>query len=98
MFSAKTLFSLSLLFSGDIFSLQSFAEIQDRCTEQNLNPADARLRNRWAFRCFPQQHSSIKYFQAKKPIHYALVQHENGSWEGPIDPAASCAGWKIKAF
>ncbi|MEI6805407.1 MAG: Hint domain-containing protein [Myxococcaceae bacterium] len=77
----------------------SFTAILERCTEQNLNPKDAEIRNQWAKRCFPKQKEYFDFFSHKKPTRYALVWSPKAkSWKGPLDKNAACSDWELKTF
>ncbi len=90
---------LLLLLSSFAWAELSFIAILERCTEQNLDPAKAAIRNQWAQRCFPQHQEYFNFFATKQPTRYALVwSASRNSWEGPVDANADCSDWVIKTF
>lgn len=94
----KTL-SLFLLISSASLAELSYTAILERCTEQNLEPKEAEIRNQWARICFPQHRDFFEFFSQRKPIRYALVfSPQRNSWQGPVDKNAACDDWQLKTF
>lgn len=90
---------LLLLLSSTSWAELSFMAILERCTEQNLDPKDAEIRNQWARKCFPKQKEYFDFFSKQKPTRYALVwSSKKNSWQGPLHTNADCDDWQLKTF
>lgn len=93
------MFILSLLLAMPVLQAVSYTAILERCTEQNLEPEQGEVRNRWARKCFRDQIEYIDFFSSRKPVKYALVwSPSTNSWQGPIHENAPCGDWIIKSF
>ncbi len=93
------LFIIGLLLGAKLSFALSFPQVLERCTEDSLAPAEARLRNAWARKCFPQLRSVIDFHDAQTPNSYLLGRNDlTNSWRAPLDANAPCDGWKTIAF
>lgn len=89
----------ALFFSTTVLCEQNYIVIQERCTQDNLGPEEAKLRNAWARKCFPDLQEDIDLYARKKPLKYALGHNEKtGSDKAPLDVNAPCDNWHIVAF
>jgi len=71
--------------------------IEQRCTENNLDPPQADLRNAWATKCFPDK--MVVANEVRSVKLYALVYDATtNNWIGPLDPNAPCGSWQFKAL
>lgn len=79
----------SLITTSLAWSHLSYTTILERCNEQNLEPAQGKIRNQWAKKCFPKHQDYFDFFANKKPVRYALVwSPSKNSWSGPINANA----------
>ncbi len=81
------------------YAVKPFAVTYERCTEDNLDPAQAKIRNQWGKRCLPQHAADIDYFSSRKPMLYMLV-HSNSknTSKGPQKLDAPCEDWALEGF
>lgn len=95
----KTLLIVFLFLIPTLASAEdSVIFMENRCAEDSLDPAQARLRNQWARKCYPEIAEDLDYYERRNRRPYVLVHHTNGSWRGPLDPKAPCDGWTRKSF
>jgi len=94
----KVLCILQLLLATQVLATEDMTNIAERCASDELNLVEASARNEWARKCFAQVGENLDFFTKTNRTGYVLVQHKNGNWKGPLDPTASCDGWKLKAF
>jgi len=76
----------------------SIPETIDRCAEDNLSIPEAKQRNRWASKCFPDFAEELRLLEGINRMRYITAQHSNGSYHGPLDITAPCTGWVVKAL
>lgn len=88
---------LFLLISQTLSAEISYAMIADRCTEQNLNPEQGKIRRAWAKKCFHElgEYIETSFFKNKYPLVWSPSQN---SWQGPLNEHAPCGDWVVKAI
>lgn len=91
--------TVALLSTVTAYAEMDYIVIQERCTQDNLGPEEARMRNAWAKKCFPDLREDIDAYLRKSPIKYALGHNnKTNSDKAPLDINAPCDNWRVVAF
>lgn len=98
----RLLYALFLCTASSVVAEASYISILDRCTEQNLVPAEAEMRIAWFLACRkqpPELVELVEFYAQRKPVSYPLVYSPSAnSWKGPLRKDAPCGDWVIKSF